>query len=341
MSEASEAASVASTIIIPTYNRKDSLRELLESLSHQSCPGESYEVVVVDDGSTDGTEEMAGYPYPFFLRYIRQPNQGSAVARNTGAQAARGKLLIFLDDDMWVDEEYVQGLIEEHQRFPRIISMGRLLPNPIENPSPFARTYIFESIKWGVSGEDGKEVAFTACVTNNISVERDDFFEIGMMQDVAGDGPTWWGDIDFGYRAFLKGFHFRISGKAACIHRDYSFRDLETAQKRAYKSGLLAVPLFQKHIDLIRYIRMFRDNTSISLKADPPLLILRKIARIFASTRPALWILRTFTKKLEQQRPDSNFLPSLYIWILGGYQFRGFRDGIRKYGPLVERALER
>jgi glycosyltransferase involved in cell wall biosynthesis len=84
------------SICVPTYNRKDYLRETLESIFVQTC--KDYEVVVVDDGSTDGTEEMlkrGNYP----IRYYRQKNQGESAARNKLIEIAEGDFLTFIDSD--------------------------------------------------------------------------------------------------------------------------------------------------------------------------------------------------------------------------------------------------
>lgn len=86
--------------IIPTYNRAAYLVQAVESALAQSYP--ALEIVVVDDGSTDGTRE-ALTPYLHRIRYIYQDNQGEAVARNTALAASKGELIAFLDsDDIWL-----------------------------------------------------------------------------------------------------------------------------------------------------------------------------------------------------------------------------------------------
>ena len=84
------------SICIPTYNRKDYLKETLDSVFAQTY--RDYEVVVLDDGSTDGTEEAikkAGYP----VRYYRQENRGEAATRNKLIGLAEGQFITFLDSD--------------------------------------------------------------------------------------------------------------------------------------------------------------------------------------------------------------------------------------------------
>ena len=95
------------SVIIPCFNQSHFLGEAIESVVAQSYP--HYEVVVIDDGSTDNVEEVAGR-YPG-VRYIRQENSGLAAARNTGLRRSRGNYLVFLDaDDRLVTEALEVGL---------------------------------------------------------------------------------------------------------------------------------------------------------------------------------------------------------------------------------------
>jgi glycosyltransferase involved in cell wall biosynthesis len=114
-SELGLAGAIKASIIIPTYNRKDNLVRILESLKDQTASPGDFEVIVVDDGSTDDSSAVAGLAFPFSLRYLRQANLGSAAARNAGAELASGDLLIFLDDDMIVEKGFISGLLRISQ----------------------------------------------------------------------------------------------------------------------------------------------------------------------------------------------------------------------------------
>ena len=88
------------SVVIPTYNRSALVQQAIDSVLTQSY--NSYEVIVVDDGSTDGTEEDLRDRYGSKIRYVWQENEGESSARNRGIELARGEYIAFLDsDDMW------------------------------------------------------------------------------------------------------------------------------------------------------------------------------------------------------------------------------------------------
>src|SRR5215212_11526906 len=87
------------SVVIPTYNRRRLVVEAVESALAQTY--RPLEILVVDDGSTDGTEAEL-HRFGSAVRYLKQPNQGAAAARNRGIRAATGELVAFLDsDDLW------------------------------------------------------------------------------------------------------------------------------------------------------------------------------------------------------------------------------------------------
>ncbi len=88
------------SVIIPTYNRREFITIALNSVVAQTF--QDYEIVVIDDGSTDGTREVLA-PYQHVVRYFYQENRGIAAARNRGIREAQGEYLAFLDsDDYWL-----------------------------------------------------------------------------------------------------------------------------------------------------------------------------------------------------------------------------------------------
>ena len=91
------------SVIIPTYNRRNTLPRAVESVLNQTY--KPIEIIVVDDGSTDGTKEMFSEMYPL-VRYIYQANSGVSSARNTGINSASGDWIALLDsDDEWLPDK--------------------------------------------------------------------------------------------------------------------------------------------------------------------------------------------------------------------------------------------
>ena len=96
------------SIIIPAYNAEKTIGQCLKALLEQSFPADAYEVIVVDDGSTDKTGEIVrGYN----VRYLRQDNRGPATARNKGAEEAKGDIILFTDSDCAPDKDWVKEMV--------------------------------------------------------------------------------------------------------------------------------------------------------------------------------------------------------------------------------------
>jgi len=99
---------VDTSVIIPVYNDPDGLQTTVDSLLNQTY--EDYEIIIVDNGSTDNTLEIAkDYSQHSNVRVaIENVIQGSYAARNTGIEASQGDVLAFVDADMWVENDYIE-----------------------------------------------------------------------------------------------------------------------------------------------------------------------------------------------------------------------------------------
>jgi glycosyltransferase involved in cell wall biosynthesis len=97
------------SIIVPTFNSAKVLGTCLESLTNQTVTRERYEVIVVDDGSTDGTKDIvAKYP----VTYIYQQNSGPAAARNNGVRQAEGAIILFTDADCEPQHNWIEEMLK-------------------------------------------------------------------------------------------------------------------------------------------------------------------------------------------------------------------------------------
>ena len=319
------------SVIIPTYHRKEWLREALNSLARQTYPSDRFEVIVVDDGSTDRTQEIAALTLPFTLRYFWQSNQGDASARNLGARQSRAEILVFLDDDIVVEPDYLTYLIRAHDGHQNRIVVGTMNLWPDE-VTPLSQT-LYAQLEPN-HNPPIVDVMFPDVCSNNMSLRREAYFKIGMMDSLGFSGSSMWCDVDMAYRAYQQGFEFRRSTKAQCWHRDEVARTLDRYSQRMRMAAYRAVILFQKYPRLLPHLPMFDDKTPISWRQDPPRLIARKLVRYATSSRLALWSLEKLARVLEKRQPASNLLRSLYRYIIGGYIFKGYREGLHEFGQV-------
>src|SRR5258708_12940009 len=116
------------SIVVTTYDRRETLAKCLQALAEQDWPISNYEVIVVDDGSTDGTQEfLRTLKYGPVLRVLDQPNRGLAAARNAGLRAARNELVLFLDDDLLCKPQVVSEHLKAHERGNCQLAFGPVL----------------------------------------------------------------------------------------------------------------------------------------------------------------------------------------------------------------------
>jgi len=97
------------SVIVPAYNALNTIGSCLKALTKQSIEKEAYEVIVVDDGSTDRTSEIVRQ---FQIKYFWQPNQGPATARNKGAQEAKGEIILFTDADCVPENNWIEEMVK-------------------------------------------------------------------------------------------------------------------------------------------------------------------------------------------------------------------------------------
>jgi glycosyltransferase involved in cell wall biosynthesis len=222
------------SIIIPTYNRLDRLKQVLASLEKQDVPPTNFEVVVVSDGSSDGTEEfLASYQTSLRLSPIFQKNQGVAAARNTGLAQAREDILIFVDDDVVPSP----CLVREHMRFHLERGGNIIVLGPMLTPSDFD---MLPWVKWEQAmlmkqyramQKKLWEPTARQFYTGNTSVPRRCVLEVG------GFDPSFTRaeDVELAYRLAGRGLAFYYNAQAVGYH--YAQRSFESWLKTPYLYG--------------------------------------------------------------------------------------------------------
>lgn len=170
------------SIIIITYNRKEKLEILLQSLLKQTY--KDFEVIVIVDGSTDGTSELLNNYQPNFnfLRFEANQNSGRSFSRNRGAALASGSLLIFLDDDMEVFPDCVYQHVHHHSVHPHTICVGTQeeCEAKIVNDFDQYRFHVGQLWEKNIVAESRViPVYYTYLTAAHFSINRNDFLKLG------------------------------------------------------------------------------------------------------------------------------------------------------------------
>lgn len=240
------------SVIIPTFNRKEILRLCLLGLSFQTLPSEMFEVIVVDDGSTDGTEAfLRETDFPFGpVRYLRQENAGAGAARRAGVEAARGDLVLFFNDDTVAMSTLLAEHAAEHRRNSkeRVAILGTFMATEECNRHALSlwlqrSTFLFPQNAL----REGQLCDAAHFVTCNLSVPRKAVLEAGSFDPAFRVGE----DTELGIRLAARGYRVKYHPAAQAIHEHARFT-ADNLVQRAKTYGPIHVALFEKHPHLVR-----------------------------------------------------------------------------------------
>jgi len=276
------------SVVVPTHNRKDKLLACLDALGRQSVLPQEYEVIVVDDGSVDGTgEAIRSRTFPFTFRYLRQEQSGPAAARNLGVQTAEGELVLFIGDDIVADETLIEEHLIAHAEESR--EAGLAILGHIDWPPWMSPNALMQY----VCGESTLQFAFPLIsqlrsldhrffYTSNISLRRTflvDAAAAGIVFDRAFRHAAF-EDSEFALRLTPRGLRIRYAPRARVWHDHWM--DLESFANREFRAGQMAVVFYRKHPGHEEHVRvrwiadLVRD--AAALPAEPDLLAsLRKL----------------------------------------------------------------
>jgi glycosyltransferase involved in cell wall biosynthesis len=196
------------SVVIPTYQRAPLLERSLESLTEQTLPRQEFEVVVVDDGSSDWTASVCdrlGGDLP--LRYFRIENSGISAAKNLGLFTSQAPLVLFFDDDDLADPELLEAHVEAHRAHPQenIAVLGHTTWAPELEITPVMEyvTEIGQLLFSYPSIEDGEMLDHTYFWGGRSSCKRSFLAQHGTFHQ---DFPAIIEDIELGFRLAKHGF---------------------------------------------------------------------------------------------------------------------------------------
>ncbi|MCG2725690.1 MAG: glycosyltransferase family 2 protein [bacterium] len=256
------------TVIIPTYNRAETMKKCLKAIEAQTYTASRFEVIIVDDGSTDKTEELAAdfvRQGTVDARYYRQKNRGPAAARNLGIKNADGEILLFIGDDIIAAPDLLKRHVAWH------------LENISDNAALLGYVTWDRSLKitpfmhWLENGgpqfsfnelENGAEADPCRFYTCNISLKRRFLTKNGLFDE---EFPyAAFEDVELGYRLKAAGLKLFFNRKAVAWHHHYT--SLEDACKRMIKVGE-SKKILNRKIGLSAY--------------EPKTLFIRRVMNIF------------------------------------------------------------
>ncbi len=115
------------SVIVSTYNRKDLIKQCIESIINQLYPKYRYEILIIEGGSTDGTQDIINELSKitlYNLRLIKQIGEGLSNARNLGIKESKGDIIVFIDDDALASPHWLQDYSSIYEMFPDIAAAG-------------------------------------------------------------------------------------------------------------------------------------------------------------------------------------------------------------------------
>jgi GT2 family glycosyltransferase len=318
------------SIIITTYNRREALMQTLEALAHQTVSPDQYEIIVVDDGSTDDTyEKVTAMSVHCGLNCFRhQKNLGISAGRNLAIRNAKGRYLILVSDDLLVPENFIASHLDTLERFPGwwVVGAFKQLESLIE--TPFGR-YLNQEEKsyerMRVESQVGEGLWEMIWPTaRNLSLPRSDLEQTGLFDEQFRHSCE---DQDLTHRAREVGIRFLYNASITCLHNDQA-GDLKRCCKQQQRFAEQTVAFCDKYPAIHGDSELARVNGLISNRDSVP-AIAKKLGK---------WVLSRGlpTKSFEGMISFSEWLAlpdallfRMYRLLIGLYIFRGWRDGLR------------
>ncbi len=256
-------AKPAASLVVPTFERRETVVNLLRHLERQTTT-QPFEVVVSVDGSSDGTlGALAEVDASFPVRVLFHPNHGLSFTRNRGARRARAPVIIFLDDDMTPDAALIEEHLASHLRGADVV-LGAMPLDPTSPDNLLARGV-------GVWGDDlaarllENPPTWRDVFGGHLSVKKAVFDALGGFDErFTRRGTYGHEDLDFGYRLHERGHRVVFNPKAKASQ--LFLNSAATVLCQSFESGRADVHLARKHPALVPEI-FDQDDSELSRTA--------------------------------------------------------------------------
>jgi len=203
------------SVIIPAYNQLGQIKALIASLEQQSCPLDVFEVIISDDGSTDGTVNfLENYQGKLKLKTVIPEHKGSrAKARNRGLDVATGTHILFLDGDLTADKRLLELHAKAQRNKENSVFIGKVEPCQLQQENMLDW---YRVSRGGQKLPKGKAIPERYFATNNASLPRTLISKTGKFNE----SYTGWGgeDTELGYKLAKSGATFYYLSEALAFH---------------------------------------------------------------------------------------------------------------------------
>lgn len=184
------------SVIVCTYNREQYIERNLEALSKQSLEKDKYEIIIINNNSTDNTESICksfinNHP-EIKIAYFNEQNQGHSNARNRGIKESKGEYLAFIDDDAFVDFEYVKNIVDFFSKNQNVAALGgKIIPiYEVEEPKWMTK-YLLPLVAGLDMGDSPKEFpGMKFPIGANMAYRKEVFNELGNFNPELGRKGT-------------------------------------------------------------------------------------------------------------------------------------------------------
>ncbi|MGH7660633.1 MAG: glycosyltransferase family 2 protein [Vulcanimicrobiaceae bacterium] len=247
------------SVVIPTFNRIATLREVIPSLLAQTIDRARYEIVVADSGSTDGTSEyLADIAATAPVRHLPGRYSGRAAARNAGIAAASGRIVLFNDSDIIASADLMERHLARHAQ-QRCAVVG--LEVQVKSFEEYCERSKAPPERDTLHPPARKRLSWLYFLTGNASVRKEDLDAVGRFDEsFTGYGHE---DLELGYRLQAHGVPIVYEAKAISYHlQDVGYENQKAKMELAGRS---TVRFYRKHPDFSVKLRL--GMTPVSLGA--------------------------------------------------------------------------
>jgi len=304
------------SVVIPTLNRSRVLAQTIDRIENQTIPRDEYEVIIVDNASTDDTQAVLAEKSATYsnLRSLFQNKPGAAATRNTGLREAASDIILFIDNDILAEPDLIEQHLKYHSLNPNSSIIGNVNAPWNEKTDPFLR-YLHHRRIYNPYTITSGPMDFSCYHTGNVSTRRSVLLDVGgFNEDFFIYGME---DIELGYRLEQAGCRMVNGEGARAVH--YYFPTYQEFIQRCEQAGYSLGKLIELHPELKhRFVEKGRGTRFLKH--------FHQLYRIFYNIAgvTSRWLVRR--EERQGTGPISALLEMHYFWDVRYHFFLGYNQ---------------